>query len=270
MTAMPTRIASFWHGGALPPHCWLSLKSFVDHGHQFTLYSYDPVTVPFGVEGRDARDILPEGSVFKQGKGRHKGTVGPFSSLFRYKMLLAHGGWWVDTDVICLSSALTSKEIAFAREDDKLFCNAILKLSSNHPLAKHLYDAGLQIYARRGSNVKWRELGPRLLTKLIVEYRLKSEAVPNNDFYPIHWKHFKMFMAPDMRHRVLLKTQSSSLVHLWNEMFRLAKINPWLPPPPGSYLSFMYEKHGITGRVFAEIAALNKGGPFDPCTPGSL
>ena len=46
---------SFWWGEPLSPYEWLSLKSFIDFGHRFDLYSFDPhIAVPAQVRVRDA------------------------------------------------------------------------------------------------------------------------------------------------------------------------------------------------------------------------
>ena len=36
----------------------------------------------------------------------HVGSVAGFSNLFRYELLRRDGGWWVDTDVLCLAAEL--------------------------------------------------------------------------------------------------------------------------------------------------------------------
>src|SRR5690242_7467336 len=115
-------IQSFWHGANLPRHCTLCLKSFVDLGHQFHLYTYDDgVAVPEGITLRDAREVLPESSVFFYQIGDGVGSVAGFSNRFRYKLLLEQGGWWVDTDVLCLSSTLPAQDIVFGEESAKRF-----------------------------------------------------------------------------------------------------------------------------------------------------
>ena len=42
------RFQTFWHGSPLSPYQQLCLKSFVDHGHELTLYSYHSIDVPAG------------------------------------------------------------------------------------------------------------------------------------------------------------------------------------------------------------------------------
>ena len=47
------------------------------------------------------------------------GSLAAFSNLFRYKLLLERGGWWVDTDVICLRPFRVRDELVIASEPVK-------------------------------------------------------------------------------------------------------------------------------------------------------
>src|SRR3954467_14258102 len=88
--------------GQLSPVEQLCLKSFVAKGHNVHLYTYDAIeNVPQGVTLQDAAQILPPSQIFRNRRGRGKGSLAGFSDLFRYKLLLDKGGWWVDTDVFC-------------------------------------------------------------------------------------------------------------------------------------------------------------------------
>ena len=65
------------------------LKSFVDHGHDFDLYTYDlTIAVPAGVRVRDASDLIYQNEVFVYQDGYGKGSPSAFSNLFRYKLLV--------------------------------------------------------------------------------------------------------------------------------------------------------------------------------------
>ncbi len=100
---MSDAIQSLWIGSALSTMERLSLTSFVAAGHNVHLYTYDDVAgVPEGVELRDANAILPRSRIFRYAE---HDTVSGFSNFFRYKLLLERGGWWVDTDVVCLTSS---------------------------------------------------------------------------------------------------------------------------------------------------------------------
>src|SRR5436309_1671397 len=123
------KFQSFWFGEYLPPYQLLAMKSFVDFGHEYVLYSYRKFDVPAGVELRDGNEILPEACVFFYGERAEvgRGSISAFSNVFRYHLLHQMGGWWVDADVVCLSEIVPSSEIFMGWEYEDLIGTAILK-----------------------------------------------------------------------------------------------------------------------------------------------
>lgn len=96
-------IQSLWIGNRLSAMERLAIQSFLANGHDFHLYCYNDVEgLPAGTVVRDGNDILPESRIFAYADGFAKGSHAAFSNHFRYKLLLERGGWWVDTDVVCL------------------------------------------------------------------------------------------------------------------------------------------------------------------------
>src|SRR3954454_16532370 len=94
------RIQGLWVGPRLSVVERLSIASFLHHGHNYHLFTYGPVEgLPAGAVLEDARSILPESMIFQY---REHASYAGFLDLFRYKVLLERGGWWVDTDPVCL------------------------------------------------------------------------------------------------------------------------------------------------------------------------
>ncbi len=90
----------------------LCIKSFLDHGHTFQLFTYRNYdNIPAGTLVRDARDILPEEAIFHDSHN----SLAPFSDWFRMKFLSQEGGFWVDMDVICLGDELPASPLWFCR-----------------------------------------------------------------------------------------------------------------------------------------------------------
>ena len=77
---MNTRtVTSLWVGGELPLMSVLCIKSFLDHGHTFQLFTYRNYdNIPAGTLVRDARDILPEEAIFHDSHN----SLAPFSDWF--------------------------------------------------------------------------------------------------------------------------------------------------------------------------------------------
>ena len=96
---MSNIIQSLWIGGTLSKMEQLSAKSFIDHGHTYHLYTYGETNnIPEGVIVKDGNEILPENEIFRY----KNGSVSAFSNYFRFMLLYKKGGYWADTDLICV------------------------------------------------------------------------------------------------------------------------------------------------------------------------
>lgn len=97
-----------WIGKTLTKNGQLSLKSFLDHGHQPILWAYDKncQNVPQGVTIKDAGEIMHPSKIFtyKNNGDCRIGSYGGFSDIFRYHLLYKVGGWYCDMDVVCLKN----------------------------------------------------------------------------------------------------------------------------------------------------------------------
>jgi glycosyltransferase involved in cell wall biosynthesis len=238
-------VNSFWHGAALPLNSWLCLKSFIDHGIAVSLYCYEPIEVPPGVDLRDAGQILPRSRLFACRTGPRLGSVNAFSDLFRYKQLFEKGGWWVDTDVLCLQATLPSQPLVFGWESEHELGTAVLKFPRGHWLVEKLYIATEAIIEGRGNSLQWGEIGPSLLTYMVREHGLMEVASPSQVIYPISYSEFDVLLRPEKLEYVQRRTNDSIFLHLWQEMHRRAGLKPSTAPPIGSYLAAMFARHGI-------------------------
>src|SRR5215467_7339157 len=93
-------VQGLWIGPELSVMEQLSIASFLSHGHEYHLYVYDDVkNIPSGTAVKDGNEILPAARIFQY---KQQASYAGFSNFFRYKLVLERGGWWVDTDTICL------------------------------------------------------------------------------------------------------------------------------------------------------------------------
>ena len=233
---------SFWFGEAVPPCQGMCMASFVRHGHEYHLYTYEPIDLPAGVRRREAREILPRERVFFYREGPGQGSVAAFANLFRYKLLLGRGGWWVDADVVCLLPNVPETDFFAGWEDAGTVGTAILKMPAGHLLAHALWQES----ERAGTDLVWGETGPKLITRLVREMGLEPRLAPSPVGYPVPWGEALAVTDPARREEVRARVAGASFLHLWNEIFRRDCPSGLVSPPEGSYLAELFERHRAT------------------------
>lgn len=242
---MKTIFNAFWHGPPLNVFHWACMRSFIRRGHDFRLYVYEPMEVPDGVKLMDAAEILPKDSLFffnNPASGRP--DLGPFSDLFRFKLLLLLGGWYVDIDTVCMADEFPAEPIrAWAQENPRTHPPTIngaqMALPKNDPLAKELYERCLA----RSQNYRIREdLGPNLLTEVIPKLGLPPSMFGTSEtFYPIDWIGAFKFVLPRFRSEVEQKASTAYFLAVYQSFFQYCGIDLARTPPKNSYLRGMYE-----------------------------
>ncbi len=233
---------SFWFGENLSPYEILCIKSFIDHGHSFSLYSYNELNVPAGVETRDANLILPREDVFFYATGPGAGSVAAFANRFRYALLYKLGGWWVDTDIICLSDTIPNTDCFFALEEAGLVNNAMIRFPAQHPVMEACLSEATNSTA---DNMAWGTTGPKLFTSILKELSMFDTAQTAISCYPIEWSRYIQLFDPHARTLVENSTRDSIAVHLWNELIRRLGVNKQKAPPRNSFMDHLCQKHQI-------------------------
>lgn len=252
----------FWHGPPLSRLEQLCMSSFVAHGHRVQLHVYDePSNVPSGVTLVDASRILPRERLFKHGQS---GSFALFADAFRYRLLLEHGGLWVDTDVVCLKPFDFAGTEIYAWQDEQLINNAVLGLPKGHRLAqwmndvcerpnRHLPYDSIKMRRRKllrsllpGNalrHVTWGETGPAGLTAAARHLDCTGAALPFWYFYPIAWGNWHTVFDSSLRDNPGLIAGSHGL-HLWNEMSRRSPgFDKNGPFPPDSLFERLWRRY---------------------------
>ena len=122
-------IQGLWVGSNLGPLEQLSIKSFLDHGHPYHLYTYENITnVPEGTTIKDANEIIPFSKFFLCPKRAYT----PFSDWFRWELLNKRGGYWMDTDMIALKPVIFNDEFVICFQSSTILNVACLKFPANH------------------------------------------------------------------------------------------------------------------------------------------
>ena len=208
-------IQGLWIGPELSVMEQLSIASFLQNGHEYHLYVYDAVrNVPARAVIKDANEVLPASRIFQY---KDQASYAGFANFFRYKLLLEHGGWWVDTDVICLKAFDFGDEYVFASEADReheVISSGIIKVPAGSDLMAYAWQVCEQKDPR---HLKWGETGPRLMTEAVGRFSLERYKKPYRCFSPVAYSDWRRVLDTDADGLVY---DDSYSIHLWNEMWR--------------------------------------------------
>jgi len=210
-------VQGLWIGSTLSIMERLSIKSFLDNGHEYHLYTYDELKdVPAGTVIKDGNEILPASAIFKY---KDRPSYSAFSNFFRYKLLLERGGWWVDSDVVCLRPFDFPDEyvVSSQKSDTGDVANVgALKAPQGSEAMAYAWNV---CQTKRRDKLVWGEIGPVLMREIVQKYRLDKYQKPYYIFCPIHFSDWDKVLRP----YVAALPEGAYAIHLWNEMWRLEK-----------------------------------------------
>jgi hypothetical protein len=236
-------IQSLWIGSKLSVMEQLCIKSFLANGHEFHLYTYGEVeNIPEGTLVCDGNEILPESEIFAYNVGPGKGSYSAFSNYFRYKMLELKGGWWVDTDIICLRYFDFEDEHVFSSEvthEGSLHTtSSVIKAPKGDDIAYYCY----KICAEQDKEtLEWGTVGPKLVKGAVEFFKMEDYVKEPHVFCPLGYQHAPLIVQEDL---VLDFPEETYAVHLWNEMWRRNGIDKE-GDHPNSIYSKLREKYGV-------------------------
>lgn len=203
-------IQGLWIGDRLTQFEYNSIKSWLNNGFEYHLYTYNSVeNIPSGVIIKDAREILSESEIFY-----YNTAITPFSDYFRFKLLYERGNCWADCDIYCINKFDILEPYLFISErtirvgafksikpikpinsfiyvkntKDKFILdmlNNCIKYKNKYlekSVAKHcktLQNIGLSAYHWKG--------GCKLFAKLIIKHNLEQYIQSYKFGFPIDW-----------------------------------------------------------------------------------
>lgn len=203
----------------------LSIKSFIDNGYKFILYTYNLDDRIFkkldelfdDFELKDANEIVPFKNYFSDDRGA---GVAAFSDYFRFYMLYKRGGVWVDLDMVCLNWLDLSSEYIFSQEVDQdetkpRITTSFLKFPQYSDFGKNLIQEAERIIDRR-KRIPWGIIGPWFLAEQVKKWNLEQFKWDYRQTCQISWCNARKFLDND----TLIDTNQPFL-HLFSEMWRL-------------------------------------------------
>jgi hypothetical protein len=210
-------VQSLWMGGPLTEMERLCIRSFVSSGHPFHLYTYgDVFSIPDGAILVDANEIIPKAESFMV-----RGGYSSFSDFFRWKLVRDRGGWWVDTDTVCLRPFDFPGEYVFvgglgAPGSDDCVSSGMFKAPKGSPITQWARE---QCQRMDPGTMPWGEAGPPLITKAVHKFNLTSAIVSGSMFFPVFYTEAPRAFTDIYVPRIAKDCYS---IHLFNEMWRLA------------------------------------------------
>jgi len=235
-------IQTLWVGNTLSVMERLCLSSFVQNGHETHLYTYEDIdNVPDGVILKDGGEILPEDMIFEYKD--HKSFSG-FSNYFRYKLLSDKGGYWVDTDIVCLKPFDFSETFVFCSEEilplnqgNVHIGSCLIKAPKESILTKDAFETCM---SKKTEDLVWGEVGPRLVKEMVEKYNMQSFVKSPEWFCPIPGIAWQALIDPKA---VVNFGENTYAVHLWNEMWRRADVDKNQTFAPDSFYEKMKKRY---------------------------
>ncbi len=197
----------------------LSIASFIAHGHDYHLYTYeDQADLPEGCTLMNAASIMPQSEIFRHRKGAAKGGFTGFSNIFRYRLLADKGGWWCDTDIVALKAFDFTDPIILASEYHwlwhKKLSNAVIHCPPEHELMKACYDDAIRV---NKESMRFGQCGAKLVKKHAKRLGLLGYIKPPEYFNPINWWESSKIGTPGS---AALLPQEAYSVHCYGESWR--------------------------------------------------
>lgn len=193
----------------------LSIASFVANGHAVHVYGYDdPEHLPPGAVVKDAAEVVPRRSFGRRPVFRDsRGSFSNFSDMFRYKLLLEQGGWWIDLDVVCLRPFDLADEYVFGREPDQSVGSCALRVPAGSDAMAQAYESCIAMGRKRK---EWGAIGPTLLADMVEAFGLAEYVLDHDVFMPVDWPEWETLLDPA---RVWHFEPHTRAIHLWNSLW---------------------------------------------------
>lgn len=212
-----------WIGSELSVMEQLCICSYLENGHPFHLYTYQPVRgVPAGTIVKDGAEILPPDEIFVYRQGYGKGSPSAFSNMFRYKLLLERGGWWSDLDAVCLRPLdFADPHVAGYERDPNGECRFLAAGLLKAPVGSHVLEYCYRACRQADkAQLSWGAIGPQLFTRAVEHLAPELRALEPEAFYPIDY-----FAVNQLIDGTELPRNSYS-IHLWHSKWNHQRMDP--------------------------------------------
>jgi len=163
----------------------LCIESFIANGYKFHLYSYGPIdNMP-----TNPNMITMAANEIMQLKPNSLNNYDKFINMFKYRLLYAKGGYWINLDIVCMkrfNPNLNSDPYLFIVGDTG---DLILKCPPHSDFAKCCFNTYANNYVKPG-------LAGKLLINSINKYNLKRYMKPLDQYAPVSMSNCRLLTSP--------------------------------------------------------------------------
>jgi hypothetical protein len=261
--------ANFFWEGILTNYEVASINSFVNNNFKVNLWTYSQNSfskISNEVEIKDASEILPINLLNSLNQNFQKANYSSFSNLFRYRLLNVYGGWWFDTDCFCLKNVSEFEKIIYGREyvlglERENYVGSAVMYFTETELLENIENYAYEVIKKNNNKLKWGEIGPDLITEIIVSNGLINNILNPDYFFPIPPNNISKLFDPNIEMNYL---KDAFICHSWNEMFRKFNINKEIFPPKKSFLFNQFEINQIKYKNDQKIYSKSFNLRFNP------
>lgn len=207
-------VQMLWIGPRLSAMERLAMQSFLANDHPVHLYAYGAIDgVPEGVGVCDGEEILPRSQIFMY---RDHASYSGFANWFRYELLFRRGGWWFDTDMVCLRPLRFDSECVISSET--MVTGRVLATCSamRMPAGSAAMEYASRVCREADKEtLYWGDTGPWLMTDAVEKFALWPFVRATETFCPVPPAEWRRVVDADPP-----RIGDAVTVHLWNEQWR--------------------------------------------------
>lgn len=257
-------IQSFWTGPITNMER-LCIKSYLDNGHEFHLYTYEKLSgLPEGTTVKDANEIIAHEQMDKFANPQQ------FSDHFRYSLLYKLGGWWMDMDTVCLRPFTFAQDYVFALAPTSgtYLYNGFLKVPAESEIMLYCMQRTHSESKASLAEKSFQDLGPTLVSQAVRDLRLEKYILPGDTFDPVHWDRALDIVDPEVKWDL----SKSYAVHLFHAMWNggheshnyVASPNTDATFPEGCLYERLKRRYTHTPKVSIVITTFNRPELLEP------
>jgi hypothetical protein len=238
--ADPQTVRTLCQGKSIGHYQLLCLRSFVDRGHRVEVFSFNPeLELPRWLKLKNAADIVDPERVLRYLAEHERFAV--HADLFRYSLLHKLGGWWINPDVVLLSTELPTDDLFVSRLDKSGgLSTAAMKFPAQHPLLTDVLD---RIATFEQPVTDWDPADNRALVGAFESQ--PAIVAKTNATDPVSWFDVLDLFDPAQAVEVAERCAGKAFLELHMDVWLRAGVPGLLGPPQGSFLDRLFHQHKV-------------------------